>query len=60
MRQNVDSRLYENSKPQTAIGFYPCCAEFCRDKSDTIKLQGINHLAAAERGVGIYDTERSV
>lgn len=33
---------------------------FAGIKSDTVKLQGINCLAAAKRGNGIYDTECSV
>lgn len=42
------------------LDFIPAVQSFAGIKSDTVKLYGINHLAPAERGVGIYDTERSV
>lgn len=40
--------------------FIPAVQSLAGIKSDTIKLQGINRLAAAERGDDIYATECSV
>ncbi len=42
---------------QLLLGFIPAVQSFAGIKSDTVKSQGINCLAAAERGVGIYYTE---
>lgn len=42
------------------LGFIPAVQSFAGIKSDTVNIQGINRLAAAEQGVGIYFTECSV
>lgn len=47
-------------KPKHLLDFIPALQSFAGIKSDTIKLQVINHLAAAERGVDIYVSECSV
>jgi len=47
-------------KAKQLLDFIPVVQRFAGIKSDTVKKQGINRLAAAERGVDIYDTEYSV
>ncbi len=47
-------------KRKKVLGFIPAVQSYAGIKSDTVKKQGINRLAAAERGVDIYDTEYSV
>lgn len=39
------------------LDFIPVLQSFVGIKSDTVNIQGINRLAAAERDVGIYFTE---
>lgn len=46
-------------KAKQLLDFIPVLQRFAGIKSDTVKLKGINCLAAAERGVDIYDSECS-
>ncbi len=47
-------------KPKQLLSFIPAVQSLAGIKLDTIKFQGINHLAAAEQDVDIYVSECSV
>ncbi len=57
--QNFSIWQTEMVKAKQLLDFIPVVQSFAGIKSDTVKCQGINYLAAAERGVDIYDSECS-